>query len=285
MRKLLISLLLASAAASPAIAGPRDDSDRDTARAERTASKQARADARAEARSEHSERAVQVERPQLTGQGHVDAANGGGQFVRSEHVQPNGGPDPRAVAFRGEQAANNDDGDGVRDRSGGRRQQLIDRRQQVSQDRGQRMDNEALRHSDRPLPQVMRTRVPVVSDVPRPGTQPRLRVDSRRGRDVRWSTDWRRDNRYDWRNWRNRNRNRFRIGIYYDPFGWGYQPYSIGWRLWPNYYSSSYWINDPWQYRLPYAPPGTRWVRYYDDALLVDTWSGEVVDVIRNFFW
>jgi len=28
-----------------------------------------------------------------------------------------------------------------------------------------------------------------------------------------------------------------------------------------------------------------RWIRYYDDALLVDTWNGEVVDVIYNFFW
>ena len=46
-----------------------------------------------------------------------------------------------------------------------------------------------------------------------------------------------------------------------------------------------YWINDPWQYRLPYAPPGYRWIRYWDDAMLVDTWTGEVVDVIHNFFW
>jgi Ni/Co efflux regulator RcnB len=284
MRKLLISFLLASAAASPAIAGPRDQSDRDTARAERAEAKQARADARSEARSERSERAVQAQRPQFTGQAHFDGANGGGQrLVRSQQVQPTAGPDPRALeAFRSAHAANAD-GDGVRDRRGERHQQVIERREQA--ERGQRMDNEALRHSDRPLPQVMRTRVPVVSDVPRPGTQPRLRVENRRGSNVRWSTDWRRDHRYDWRNWRDRHRSSFHLGIYYDPFGWGYQPYSIGWRLWPNYYSSSFWINDPWQYRLPYAPAGTRWVRYYDDALLVDMWSGEVVDVIRGFFW
>ena len=42
--------------------------------------------------------------------------------------------------------------------------------------------------------------------------------------------------------------------------------------------------SDP-KYGLPYAPPGYQWVRYYDDALLVDTWSGQVVDVINNFFW
>jgi len=55
--------------------------------------------------------------------------------------------------------------------------------------------------------------------------------------------------------------------------------------MWPSYYSSRYWLNDPWMYRLPHAPAGYRWVRYWDDAILVDTWSGQVVDVIRNFFW
>jgi len=151
------------------------------------------------------------------------------------------------------------------------------------QDRRDR--NQALRQSDRPLPGVMHTRVPVVSDVPRPDTQPPVRVDNHRQGQVHWNTNWRHDNRYDWRNWRNRHRSWFNLGFYYDPFGWGYNPFQIGWRMWPSYYGSSFWINDPWQYRLPYAPAGTRWVRYYDDAVLVDMWSGEVVDVIYNFFW
>ena len=55
--------------------------------------------------------------------------------------------------------------------------------------------------------------------------------------------------------------------------------------MWPSYYQSSFWLNDPWQYRLPYAPPGYRWIRYYNDAVLVDTWDGHIVDVIYNFFW
>jgi Ni/Co efflux regulator RcnB len=38
-------------------------------------------------------------------------------------------------------------------------------------------------------------------------------------------------------------------------------------------------------YRLPYAPAGYVWIRYWNDALLVDTWSGQVVDMIPNFFW
>ena len=280
MRKILMTLFLTSAAVSPALAKTDDRADRQAARAERQQAKE-------QARTERSERAapVQAVRPQLNGQGHsAGAVNGQQPLAYRQQGQPNGGPDPRQVeAFRAARAANNDSSDGVRNFRGERRQ-VTEQRQQAIQDRGQRMDNEALRHSDRPLPNVMRTRAPVVSVVPRPGTQPPLRVDNRR-RDVNWSTNWRRDNRYDWRNWRDRNRNRFRIGIYYDPFGWGYQPYSVGWRLWPSYYSSSFWINDPWQYRLPYAPPGTQWVRYYNDALLVDMYTGEVVDAIQGFFW
>ena len=131
----------------------------------------------------------------------------------------------------------------------------------------------------------MRTRVPVVSDVPRAGTQPPPPVEVRRTAAPQWSTNWRHDSKYDWYNHRRHHRSLFHLGFYFDPFGWGYNPYQIGWRLWPSYYSSRYWINDPWEYRLPYAPPGTRWVRYYDDAILVDMWSGQVVDVIYNFFW
>jgi len=143
-----------------------------------------------------------------------------------------------------------------------------------------------LRQSDRPVPNVMRTRNPlIVSRTPREGTQPPLRTDSYRRTTTNWSTNWRYNDRYDWRRWRDRHRSSFHIGVYYDPFGWNYRPYQIGWRLWPSYYSSRYWINDPWQYRLPYAPPGYVWVRYWDDAILVDRWSGEVVDVIHNFFW
>jgi len=124
-----------------------------------------------------------------------------------------------------------------------------------------------------------------VSNVPRPGTQPPAPVAQRYTPTPQWNTSWHHDSRYDWQNYRNRNRSLFHLGFYYDPFGWGYQPYSIGWRLWPDYYSSNFWINDPWQYRLPYAPPGLVWIRYFNDALLVDTYSGEVVDSIPGFFW
>ena len=117
-------------------------------------------------------------------------------------------------------------------------------------------------------------------------TQHRSRDGRYDGDHRRWDRNsWRHDGRYDWRRYRDRNRSIFHIGLYIDPFGWGYNRWGIGSRLYPNYYRSSFWINDPWMYRLPHAYPPYRWVRYHNDALLVDTWTGEVVDVIYNFFW
>ena len=102
----------------------------------------------------------------------------------------------------------------------------------------------------------------------------------------RWNNDWRRDRRYDWSGYRNSNRNVYRLGRYYSPYqNYYYRPLGIGFTLDSLFFGSRYWINDPWQYRLPPAYGDYRWVRYYDDVLLVDIYSGEVVDVIRNFFW
>ena len=101
----------------------------------------------------------------------------------------------------------------------------------------------------------------------------------------RWSNDWRRDSRYDWQRYRSQNRFVFRIGTFYDPFGYGYRPVSAGYSLYSGYYQRNFWIDEPYQYRLPPAYGPYRWVRYYNDAVLVDIYSGEVVDVIRNFFW
>lgn len=103
--------------------------------------------------------------------------------------------------------------------------------------------------------------------------------------DHHWNHDWRHDHRYDWSSYRNRYRSLFHLGSYYDPYGWGYRRWSVGFSLWPSYYGSNYWLDDPWSYRLPPAYGPYRWVRYYDDAVLVNTYTGEVVDVVYNFFW
>ena len=131
----------------------------------------------------------------------------------------------------------------------------------------------------------MRDRHPlVVSDTPRPGTQPPLRAQGQR--DMHWNHDWRRDNRYDWQRDRYANRSIFR-SAYYAPYGYGYgyNRLSIGGLLDEIFWGRNYWISDPWQYRLPAAPYGTQWVRYYNDVVLVDVYTGEVLDVIYDFFW
>ena len=301
MRKILISILLASAAASPALAQDgrwhRDqaESDRAQAKEERSQAREERQQAREERRQTREER-----------------FNGGGNFERAErsapqiesHQQMQGGgferprferpaPAPERVVEGSEPTPRQSferrgrwNRDGGEVRTDDAPVTHIERGGLAGDRSGWRRGEGDLRQSDRPVPNVLRTPSPlIVSNTPREGTQPPLRSDSFRRNPVQWSTSWRYNDRYDWRRWRDRHRSWFHVGVYYDPFGWSYRPYRIGWRLWPSYYSSRYWLDNPWYYRLPYAPPGYRWIRYWDDALLVDTWNGEVVDVIRNFFW
>jgi hypothetical protein len=101
-----------------------------------------------------------------------------------------------------------------------------------------------------------------------------------------WNRDWRQDNRYNWQSYRNYNRDIFRLGRYSSPYrGYSYSRLSIGFTLNSLFFGSNYWIDDPWSYRLPEAYGPYRWIRYYDDAVLVDIYSGEVLDVIHDFFW
>ncbi|KHK92001.1 hypothetical protein LK12_12575 [Novosphingobium malaysiense] len=114
------------------------------------------------------------------------------------------------------------------------------------------------------------------------------RNDRREYRDHRrWDRhSWRRNNRYDWRDYRARHRSTYRIGRYYAPYyGYSYRRLGIGFTLGSMFYSNRYWIDDPWMYRLPEVYGPYRWVRYYDDVLLVNVYTGEVVDVIYDFFW
>ena len=276
MRKLLLTLLLAGAAATPALAGPGDDQDRADRgdRAERQAERQAERADRQAARAERQE--MRSERPSFGG---FDRAQRPQRDVQT--VQQVTQPDlSRIEQVRDGRA------DGDAERAGGARNWRM-QRSQVNMGRPEGLERGDFRQSDRGLPGIMqpRTRTPMVSDSPREGTQPPMRTERHFRSQPQWSTAWRHDRRYDWRDWRRRHHSLFNLSFYYDPFGWNYRPYSIGYRLWPSYYGSNYWLNDPWQYRLPYAPAGTRWIRYYNDAILVDMWSGQVVDVIYNVFW
>ncbi len=310
MRKLMLFCLLASAA-MPALARPKDSDERRADRPERSQS-QSRSDSGAEAR-----RAPVQREPRSFG--------GGSEGSERRHVpvqrEPqdfrgtSGGGEPRVRVERPERVDSGSDGDSRR-RWGGdgranpvpwsrdgvgahdeRRNRVRDRRaeerrvrnpadaavDEARRERWQR-DRRASRPNDGIWDEQRRARS---GWTPREGSQPPARL-ARADRDSprsHWRRDWRNDRRHDWRRHRDRNRSAFRIGLYYDPFGWNYRQFNVGWRLWPDYYSARYWIDDPWQYRLPSAHPGTRWIRYHNDALLVDVWTGEVIDVVYGFFW
>lgn len=101
-----------------------------------------------------------------------------------------------------------------------------------------------------------------------------------------WNRGWRNDGRYDWNRYRGVNRSAYRLPRYYAPGGWdGYRRFGVGVSLTRSLWGRNYWIGDPYAYRLPPAYGAYRWVRYYDDALLVDLRSGRVVDAVYGIFW
>ncbi|MCX9148565.1 RcnB family protein [Erythrobacter sp. WG] len=102
----------------------------------------------------------------------------------------------------------------------------------------------------------------------------------------RWDNRWRNNRSYNWFGWRNDNRLLFQPGPYFAPFrSHRYNRLSAGFFLDSLFFQPRFFINDPWAYRLPPAYGPYQWVRYYDDVLLVDIYTGEVVDVIYSFFW
>ncbi|MGE4322550.1 MAG: RcnB family protein [Sphingobium sp.] len=106
--------------------------------------------------------------------------------------------------------------------------------------------------------------------------------DRRDVRDTRHAhrDNWRRD---DWRDYRRNHRDVYRGGNWRAPFR--YTAWNTGARLKPAYYHSRYRIADPHRYRLPRAGADLRWVRHYNDVLLVNVRTGRVMEVHRGFFW
>lgn len=63
-----------------------------------------------------------------------------------------------------------------------------------------------------------------------------------------------------------------------------YKRFTVGARIQPSYFGSRYTVKD--YQRFHWSKPGAnqRWVRHYDDALLINTRTGRVVKVIYNAF-
>jgi Ni/Co efflux regulator RcnB len=105
------------------------------------------------------------------------------------------------------------------------------------------------------------------------------RFDRRSG--FRGHTDW---SRYH-RSFNAPRRFHFRGGVYHRPPGFRYRRWSFGDFLPSLYWGSSYWINDFYYYDLMPPPAGTVWVRYGDDAVLIDRFTGEVIQVEYGIFF
>ncbi len=85
--------------------------------------------------------------------------------------------------------------------------------------------------------------------------------------------------------YRGRSYGAFRAAPYRFPRGYSYQRYGVRSYLPLAFLSSSWFLNDFSSYYL--APPPSeqfRWVRYGPDALLVDTYTGQVVDAAYGVF-
>lgn len=77
----------------------------------------------------------------------------------------------------------------------------------------------------------------------------------------------------------------YRRPHYVRPQGWFSHRWIFGDILPAIFWSRNYWIVDYWQFGLPIPPVGYIWVRYGNDALLVDRETGEILQVIYNIFY
>lgn len=299
MRKALFGILMAATAAMPVAAQAQDPdrtegrTERAAARAERSAENYRQQGARNEARSERREQRQEVRQERQETRQDV-------RVQRQERVAPVQQQQQQAQSWGGRRSA----ADAQRGQrwGGGRtdlnreayRQRVEETRaanqQSIDQSIGGNYAREGLRNQRR-VEQDLRQDYGVRQrdgrrDWNRDGRGDNRWSDRRDGRRSSWNHSWRNDNRYDWQRYRYANRSLFRSGGYYAPYrNYRYNRLSIGIYLDSLFYSNRYWLNDPYQYRLPHAPYGTQWVRYYDDVVLVDTYTGEVLDVIENFFW
>ena len=78
---------------------------------------------------------------------------------------------------------------------------------------------------------------------------------------------------------------RFRAGIYRPLPGWRYRRYAYGEFLPPMFWGENYWIVEFWLYGLDRPPEGCNWVRYGNDAMLIDMVTGEVLQVAYDVFY
>ena len=78
---------------------------------------------------------------------------------------------------------------------------------------------------------------------------------------------------------------RFHVGIYRRPAGWYAHRWVLGQRLPRAWFGRDYWIVDFGIYGLIPPPDGLIWVRVGDDAVLIDQYTGEVIQIEYGIFY
>ena len=76
----------------------------------------------------------------------------------------------------------------------------------------------------------------------------------------------------------------FHIGPYHPPRGWSAHTWAYGQILPRAYWAAPYLIGDYWLFALEVPPAGYEWVRDGDDAILVNTGTGEILQVEYGVF-
>ncbi len=77
----------------------------------------------------------------------------------------------------------------------------------------------------------------------------------------------------------------YRWEPYVEPQGWYYQRWAYGEILPDIFWSRQYWLPNYAEFGLLDPPYGYVWVRYGNDALLVDVESGQILSVEYGIFY
>jgi hypothetical protein len=98
--------------------------------------------------------------------------------------------------------------------------------------------------------------------------------------------DSHRANNYRYSSGRYYARQRFSVGIYILPRGYSTRVWYVGdWLPYDYYDDVRFHLDNPWSYNLYDPPIGCHWMRVGADALLIDYYSGEILEVVYSLFW
>jgi Ni/Co efflux regulator RcnB len=78
---------------------------------------------------------------------------------------------------------------------------------------------------------------------------------------------------------------RFHYGSYDRPSGWYYRRWAYGDTLPSVFWARNYWLTSWWMFDLAVPPYGYEWVRYGDDALLINVDTGQILQVDYGVFY